>query len=123
MAIPGIARRLALPQLLLQVVQHPQVVEGVSVAGDHVDYLAHPGPLLGGGGHQGVGRIGLVEVLHDGHRLTQLHIPVDEKRHQPLGIDPAIGLLFLLTLSQIDRVLLITKSLELQHQTHAKAGR
>ncbi|MNR27068.1 hypothetical protein D3C85_1443210 [compost metagenome] len=95
----------------------------MGVAGNHVDYLPHPGPVDGGRRHQGIGGISLVEVFHDGDGLAYLHLAVDEEGHQPLGIEPAIGLLFLFALAQMHRVLLITKSLELQHQTHPIAGR
>ena len=90
----------------------------MDVAGDHVDDLAYPGALLRGRGHQRVGGVGFVEILHDGHRLTHLHLAIHQKRHQPLGIEPAIGLLALLALPQIDRMLLIIEPLELHHDPY-----
>ncbi|MNT58332.1 hypothetical protein D3C72_1957600 [compost metagenome] len=70
-----------------------------------------------------MGGIGFVEVFHDGDRLADLHLAVDEKGHQPLRIDPAVSLLLLLALAQMHRVLLITQSLELQHQAHPETCR
>ncbi len=122
MAIPNRLVLLAHSEVLFQIVKHPQIVERVDIAGDHVDYLAHLGACLGGRGHQGVGGIGFVKVLHDGDRLTDLHIAIHQKGHQPLRVDPFVTLLALLPLPQIDRVLLIIQSLELQHDPHPKTG-
>ncbi len=122
-AIPASLLLVVGPEVLFQIVEHPQIVERVNITGDHVDDLAHPGPRVGGRGHQGVGGIGLVKVLHDGDRLTDLHIAIHQKRHQPLRVDPAIGLLALLALPQIDGMLLVGESLKLQHDPYPKTCR
>jgi hypothetical protein len=84
--VPGVDLRLVVPERRAQVVQHPQVVQRVDVAGDGERESAHLRALRGRARQQRRRRVRFLEVLDDGERLADDLVAVDEHRDQPLGV-------------------------------------
>ena len=125
MAVPGVALVLGAAELVLEVFEHPEIVQRVEVAGDHLGQRPDPAPRRRALGQEGRRRMGLVEVFEDRHGLDQCGVAIFEHRHQLLRIEgrEGVGELRAAILQQVHRGALGHDPLEVQADTDAEAGR
>ncbi|MNN51242.1 hypothetical protein D3C81_1658690 [compost metagenome] len=121
MAVPGVLGFVGHAESGLEVLQHPQVVQRMHIAGDMHGQGSHLGPQGGVGGQQGRHGEDLFEVFEDGQGLGDTHFTtgmagVHQQRQQALGVEVAIGRQVLLAaiLDQVDRRLAVGQPLEIQ---------
>ena len=93
----------SLPELALEIFEHPQIVERVDVAGDgqrHRPHMRRLGRI--GRQQQRLGNAG--REIHDDRQALRQPVPVDlEHRHEPLRVERAILVGLLLARGEIDR--------------------
>jgi hypothetical protein len=86
-AVPGVDRLLVLVHAVAEILQDPQVVERVDVAGHRLGDRPDAGARHGIGRQQRRIGVDLVEILDDGERLGEDVAAVElQRRHQPCGL-------------------------------------
>ena len=123
-AVPAVLLRRRHAQRAGQVVQHPQVVERVDLAGDRQRQRAHPRARGRRARQQRRRRMHLVQPLDDRERLRQ-HVALvgDQRRHEALRIEREVGVGELRVAAQVDEHALRGEPLEVQRDAHAVRGR
>jgi hypothetical protein len=124
-AVPRILGFLRHLELVLEVLEHAQVVERMDLAGDFLSQAAHDGTLERILRQQRRLRMGFVEILDDRHRLNQRPAIDHERRHHAIGIQRAIlGLqLHAAFLQQMHALVVIGQALQVQRDTHPERRR
>ena len=122
--VPGRHGLLALRQRTLEVVEDPQVVEGMDVAGDGERHRADHRPLTGIRRQQRRIRASLVQVLDDRYGLAEDPARVLERWHESLRIEREVVLVPVLATApdKVQRHVLDLEPLEVQGNPHAVGG-
>ncbi len=124
MPVPGVLGLLVHLELMAQVLEHPQVVHGMDLAGDHLRQRAHAGPGDGVRRHQRGHGVHLVEVFDDRHRLRQARAVVQlQHRHQAFDSDVAERGPLVFALGQVHRHVFVSQPLERERDAHTERGR
>ena len=121
---PGESALLGLPELLAQILHHPQVLDGMDIGGADQRQGPHAGAVDRILGQQRRLGMRLLEIFQDGQRLGQHLARIEHQgRHQLLRIERDIVGRRLLALAQMARSVLDLDALEIERDTHAKRRR
>ena len=120
--IPAVGLLLRVAELVLQIFDDPEIIERVDVARDHHRHRHDMGALGGGRGDERRNGIPNVEIVDDREALRQ-PVTVDfQHRHEPLRVERAIRVGFLLTLEQVHLAPRIVNALQVQRDPHSVGG-
>ncbi|MNC23608.1 hypothetical protein D3C75_716380 [compost metagenome] len=105
-------------QYVLQVIEHPHVVDRMDIAADQVGDFQHAGTLQSIGRDQPWAGVLAVEVVDDGQGLGQQSAIDIEHRHTANRTALAMFATVLLTDPQVDALVVVGQLLQRERNTH-----
>ena len=123
MPVPRLARILVEPELRFEILEHPQIIQRMHVAGDELAQGPYAGSRRGRRRQERRLRACLFQIFDDGHRLRQ-HLTVVQAQcgHETLAVELQKFRLPLLAAAQMNWYGGHLETLQIERDAHAVRG-